>query len=304
MRNAPIPLPGPPSTIAADDPRYPRELGVLGPTKPLRVAGALPDLSRAVAIVGTRKADAEALELARRLGDDLARSGCVVVSGGARGVDAAAHLGALAAGGTTIAVLGTGLDRAYPPGHEALFGRIATTGALLTESEDGTPPHKGRFLRRNALIAALAKIVVVVQAPRRSGALSTAAHARRLGRVVLAVPWAPHDLLGEGCVDLLRLGAGVCTCSRDVLSVPALGMGGVPAESPREPKKINDVATFDDDGRAIAAVLGRRPRHVDELAARAGLPVGRAQRALLTLLLRGLAEEREGGRYAVGRGGT
>jgi DNA processing protein len=304
MRRAPIPLTSPPRTISPEDPDFPVDVAMAGRPRPLRVAGALPDLSRSVAIVGTRRADPEALDFARRLGEDLARAGVVVVSGGARGVDAAAHHGALSVGGLTVAVLATGFDRAYPPGHEALFGRIAERGALVTEAEDGAPPLKGFFLRRNALIAALVPVVVVVQAPLKSGALSTAAHGRRFGRPILAVPWAPHDLLGEGCVDLLRRGAGVCTSSRDVLSVPALGMGRFPAESPRRPENPNDIAGIDDDGKAIVAVLGPRPRHVDELAARAGLPVGRAQRALLLLLLSGLAEEREGGRYAGRRRGS
>ncbi len=304
MRRGPIPLHAPPTTIAAGDPRLPPELARLVPVpRAIRVGGVLPSLERAVAVVGTRSADPEAVAFARSLGEGLAQAGCVVVSGGARGIDAAAHLGALEGGGPTVAVLATGFDRAYPGGHEELFGRIAERGALVTESEDGTPPLPGLFLRRNAIVAALARVVVVVQAPRRSGALSTAAHGARLGTTVLAVPWAPHDVRGEGCVDLLRRGAGVCTCTRDVLSVPALSAGSLAAETPRGPEKTNEYADLDDDERAIAAVLGPRARHVDELAARARMPVGRAQRALLTLLLSGLAEEREGGRYAGRRRG-
>src|SRR5690606_22400838 len=151
-------------------------------------------LERSVAIVGTRTPDPEAAELARDLAYELGQAGCVVLSGGARGIDAAAHEGALDAGSPTVAVLATGLASAYPPTHGALFGRIANRGALLTESDDEAAPQAYRFLRRNALLAALAKVVVVVQAPIRSGALSTAAHARRLGRDLLAVPWAPFDV--------------------------------------------------------------------------------------------------------------
>jgi DNA processing protein len=247
--------------------------------------------------VGTRTPDPEAFEFARDLAFELGQAGCVVLSGGARGVDAAAHQGALDAGAPTVAVLATGLTSAYPPTHGPLFGRIAEQGALLTESDDDAAPHAFLFLRRNAVLAALAKVVVVVQAPVRSGALSTAAHARRLGRVVLAVPWAPFDVRGRGGVGLLRGGAGVCTSSKDVLSVPALGAEIPTRGRARRTRKSNDHNVLDDDGEAIAAVLGPRPRHVDELASRAKLPPERAQRALLTLLLLGLAEERDPGRY-------
>jgi DNA processing protein len=288
-------------TLAPGHASYPPSLGELASPPTVRVAGCLPPLDHAVAIVGTRAADPEALDFAEALGAALAEAGCLVVSGGALGIDAAAHRGALAGGGRTVAVLGTGFDRAYPPTHGPFFSRIAEGGALLTEAPDGAPPHPGRFLRRNALLAALARVVVVIQAPRRSGALSTAAHGRTLGRPVLVVPAAPWDPRGEGCIGLLRRGAGVCTCAGDVLSVPALGLPPRPTEVARKPEKRNDIAGLDDDGVAVLAVLGGRARHVDELAAQASLPAERVQRAILLLLLQGLVEERPGGRYAVAR---
>jgi DNA processing protein len=301
MQDAKIALAGPPHVLAPGDTAYPPPLTELKSPPTVRVAGRLPSLERAVAIVGTRAADPEALDFAEALAAALAKAGCVVISGGARGVDAAAHRGALGAGGRTVAVLGTGLDVAYPPQHGPLFGRIAADGALLTEAADGAAPLRGRFLRRNALLAALAKVVVVVQAPRRSGALSTASHGTSLGRPVLVVPAAPWDPRGAGCLGLLRRGAGVCTCAGDVLSVPALGPGETPVEVAWRPEKPNDVAGLDDDERAILAALGGRARHVDELAAQAGLSAERAQRAVLMLLLGGLVEERDGGRYAAAR---
>jgi DNA processing protein len=301
MRRSPLALPAAPRVLAPGDPDYPPALAALRRPPTVRVAGELPPLERAVAIVGTRAADPEALDFAESLGAALARAGCAVLSGGALGVDAAAHRGALEAGGPTVAVLGTGLDLAYPPEHGPLFERIAARGALLTEAPDGATPRPGRFLRRNALLAALARVIVVVQAPRRSGALSTAAHGTSLGRPVLVVPAAPWDPRGEGCLGLLRRGAGVCTCAGDVLSVPALGPGETPVEAAWRPEKANDVAGLDDDEVAVLAALGGRARHVEELAAQAGLSAGRAQRAVLLLLLAGRIEERDGGRYARAR---
>src|SRR5690606_26779138 len=125
-----------PTQLAVDDESYPASLRLLAPMRPIRVAGTLPPLERAVAIVGTRTPDPEAAELARDLAYELGQAGCVVLSGGARGIDAAAHEGALDAGSPTVAVLATGLASAYPPTHGALFGRIANRGALLTESDD------------------------------------------------------------------------------------------------------------------------------------------------------------------------
>ncbi|MCB9614286.1 MAG: DNA-protecting protein DprA [Sandaracinus sp.] len=173
---------------------FPRGLHDLpDPPERLFVAGDLPGAGLSVAIVGTRAADPEPLRFAHRLAFDLTRAGVLVVSGGALGIDAAAHRGALDAGGPTVAVLASGLRRAYPPEHVSLFEQIAEQGALLCEYED-VKPHRGRFLERNRLVAAMCDAVVVVQAPDRSGALNTAATARTLGRLVFAVPAAPWDL--------------------------------------------------------------------------------------------------------------
>lgn len=263
----------------------------------LFVAGALPALDRAVAIVGTRAADDDALDFAHDLAADLGRAGCVIVSGGARGIDAAAHEGALAVGAPTLAVLATGFGRPYPPEHRDLFTRIARAGALVSEHED-VQPHGGRFLQRNRLVAALATVVVVAQAPLRSGAMSTAAWAGRLEKPVLAVPYAPWDPRGAGCLALLARGSRVCTRARDVLSVAAPEPGGLVPRAGDDTENGNDYADLDADGRRTLHAVGGRTRHVDEIARRAAIPVQRVQRALLTLLLLGLIEERGVGRYA------
>ncbi|MFW6023278.1 MAG: DNA-processing protein DprA, partial [Myxococcota bacterium] len=225
-------LPAAPFEIGPAEPRWPRELGDLRDPPPvLHVAGDPPPWPRAVAIVGTRRADDDALEFTHRLAGELARAGCTVLSGGARGIDAAAHEGALEQGGCTVAVLATGLQRAYPPQNAGLLAEVARRGALVSETAD-CEPHRGRFLGRNRLIAALARVVVVVQAPYKSGALSTAAHARRLGRPLLAVPASPWDIRGEGSLALLAQGAGICTRAPDVLSVAAFGTGARPGGEP------------------------------------------------------------------------
>ena len=272
----------------------------------MRVRGALPDLTGAIAVVGTRFADDDALALARQLGRDLATASRVVISGGALGIDAAAHRGALDAGGATVAVLATGFAPPYPPRNRALFDAIERSGALLTEAPDGAPPDRWTFLRRNRLVAALAETVVVVQAPVRSGALSTAAVARKLERPVLSVPYAPWDVRGAGCLQLLRRGARICTSVRDVLSVPARAAGTAPESAVDEGSNMGarpvetafDVSQLDEQSRAVLRALGARPMHADNLARTLGVPIMRVQHALLELLVLGLATEPSPGRYA------
>lgn len=281
------------------DPRWPAGLDDLpDPPVTLRAAPAPPELGRAVAIVGTRRSDPEAEAFARRLASDLARAGCVVVSGGASGIDAAAHRGALDGGGRTVAVLATGLSRPYPRAHRALFGEIARAGALVTEQEDEAPAARWAFLRRNRLIAAMARAVVVVQAPARSGALSTARWATRLDRPRLATPAAPWDARGRGCLGLLEAGWGICTSARDVLSVPALAVDPSRHDFPADAEIKKDFNEIDADGRAVLACLGARPRHVDEIAGRTGLAAERVHTILVRLLLQGSVVERGIGRYA------
>ena len=302
-------------TLTAADPAWPKALDDLpDPPLELRVRGELPPLERAVAVVGTRYADDEALDFAHRLGRDLAAVGCPVVSGGALGIDAAAHRGALEAGGPTVSVLASGFAPGYPAQHALLFERIAQTGALVSEAPDGSPPDTWTFLRRNRLIAALAPSLVVVQAPDRSGALSTARVALRLERQVFVVPYAPWDTRGHGGLQLLLKGARICTSLRDVLSVPArdAGQGArdrsgeAESEAPSasagtasySPETTLDVSHLDEEGRAVLRAQGRRPVHADNLARALGVPIMRVQHVLLELLVMGLVREPTPGRYA------
>ena len=289
---------------------FPR-LAVLGSSAPSRffVQGSVPESGNVVAIVGSRRASREGCAFAHRLAGDLASAGWVVISGGAVGIDAAAHTGAMDAGGKTLAILGSGLSRLYPPEHASLFERISNHGALVTEYEDLAPPRRFHFLARNRLLAALADAVVIVQAPFRSGALSTAAHARKLGRRLFAVPASPLDPLGEGCNALLERGASICTSARHVLSVAAdrasEGLGGGPQttdfshvfDKPPLPKPRRSVpppvVTLPDDPDAarVFGALGQRPVHVDALVEETGLTAAAVQRSLVLLLLSGCCEE-------------
>jgi DNA processing protein len=300
-RSAHLSLCSAPSRLARCDPDWPRLLRDLGDEAPdsLFVAGTVPSLDGAVAVVGTRYADEDALGFANELAAGLALAGHTVISGGAEGIDAAAHRGCLEAGGRTVAVLATGLVRAYPAHHAGLFGEIAASGALLCEELDPRWVRGWSFLRRNRLIAALAERVIVVQAPARSGALSTARWARTLGRQLYVVPAAPWDLRGQGCLEFLRSGdAQICTSATDVLSVPASeGSPGAGSARRARPEEIKDVNDLSEPARALWEQLRRGPRCPDELSVCLDMPAATVQEGLLTLLLVGRVRRRADGTY-------
>ncbi len=289
-------------TLEPSNPCWPSRLHDLSETErptQLVLSGPLPHLHGAVAVVGTRAADEDALHFARELGARLALAGRVVLSGGAHGIDSAAHRGCLDAGGLTVAVLATGLRRAYPTDHAPLFHAIAAHGALACEEPD--PPSGdifgSSFLKRNRLIAALAETVVVVQAPARSGALSTARWARTLGRPVFAVPSAPWLPRGAGCLDLLRSGAQICTSVMDVLSLPAPGADPSTRKASRRRKSSHDHESLSEPARALWRLLASAPRYPDELSVCLDMPAARVQEALLSLQLMGLIRRRVDGTY-------
>lgn len=275
--------------VARSDPAYPAPLRALH-DPPLAVfasgaaAGPPPQIpGKALAIVGARRAGAPALALARRLAAFAASSGVCVVSGLALGVDAAGHLGALDAGGATIAVLGCGPDVAYPRTNAGLYRRILETGLVLSEYPPGTPPAPWRFPARNRLIAALAGAVLVVEARGRSGALITADHALDLGRDVLAVPGWAGSPAAAGTNGLLKAGAGMVE-NEDDLAVWL----GLDAPSQATPPAA-DAALIE------AAACG--PAHVDELAERLGTSAPELAAALSRLELDGWIGRDEAGRY-------
>jgi len=264
-----------------DDPRYPAALRDLpDPPRSLWARGELALLDRpCVAIVGTRRATAYAERVTRELARALARGGACVVSGLARGVDVAAHRAALDVDGATCAVLGTGLDVAYPKGHAALQHDIGVRGLVLSELPPSLAAHGGSFPRRNRIIAALARVTIVVEAGVKSGALITAAHALELNRTVAAVP-GPIDIpQAQGSNELLRDGACLIASIADALAL--LGLTA--------PIRLRDLPA-DGSERALWNALAAGHADLDTLSSRAGLPAHEAMAAVSALELRGLVE--------------
>ncbi len=239
-------------------------------------------MERSVAVVGARAATAYGIHVATDLGYGLADREWTVVSGGAFGIDAAAHRGALNAGGPTVAVLACGVDRPYPMGNAALFDRIAETGLLVSEWPPGAEPLRPRFLIRNRVIAAGTRGTVLVEAAARSGATQTTRRAIALRRPTMVVPGPVTSAMSVGAHEILREepASRLVTGLDQVLE--ELGRIGEFAPVPRGPERPTD--TLDDDARAIVeAMPGRGTVDVEVLAARAGLPIRTVLRKLSLL---------------------
>ncbi|MEO6205998.1 MAG: DNA-processing protein DprA [Mycobacteriales bacterium] len=279
---------------------------LLWPTEDLAVApplvlyargpGALAHaVERSVAVVGARAATAYGAHVAGELGLGLAARGCAVISGGAYGIDAAAHAGALnAQGAPTLAVLACGIDIAYPRGNDRLLERIAESGLVLSELPPGASPTRARFLVRNRLIAALSLGTVVVEAALRSGSLATAGRARDLDRHVMAVPGPITSAMSAGAHAELRRPGTVCvTSAAEVLdTIGRLGEDGV--GSPRAPEQARDA--LDASVRAVLEAVPVGPPAGEATIARtAGVSVLLAQQALPALLVAGLVDRADGG---------
>ena len=242
-----------------------------------------------VAIVGTRTATPHGLDDARALAADLCAAGVTVVSGLAIGIDAAAHHGALDAGGNTIGVVATGLDIEYPRRHRALYAEVRAAGLVVGESGFGTPPEPRRFPVRNRIIAALADITVVVEATARGGARITAEHAMRYGRDVFAVPGSRRNPAAEGCNELIRDGAHPLLRNDDVL----LRLGCTPG-SRRGPAQAVEPSPVTGDAARVLAAFAGEPASPDRLAHRSGLEVGAVALALCALARDGRARSEHG----------
>jgi DNA processing protein len=252
---------------------------------------------RAAAIVGTRAATSYGEQVTADLAAGLAERDVVVVSGGAYGIDGAAHRAALAADGVTVAVLAGGLDIPYPAGHSGLLHRIGGNGLLVTEYPPGVRPARHRFLTRNRLVAAFAGAAVVVEAGLRSGAANTAAWARVLGRVVGAVPGPVTSSASTGCHALLRAGAEVVTRAEDIVELVGR-VGELAAEQPRPATPLDGLS--DAERQVYEALPGRGVATVDEIAVAAALEPARILAPLAMLELAGLAE-RDDGRWRIVR---
>jgi len=280
-------------------PAYPEGLRRLSDAAPLLLVRGDPSVLAAacVSIVGSRAATVYGLDVARRLAGDLARAGVVVVSGLARGIDAAAHRGALEAGGCTVAFQACGPDRVYPAAHRSLAEQIAERGAVVSELPLGTPPRAPYFPLRNRLISAASVALVVVEARERSGSLVTARHAADQGVEVLAVPGPITAPTSAGPNRLISEGARPLLSPDDVLE--AAGPGRLPAQ-PAELPRASPAAA---DAGAVLEALGPGPLSRDELGRALGWEPGKLAAALLELeLSKRVAEDRDGRLCTVGAG--
>jgi DNA processing protein len=284
--------------LEADHAEYPAALRALAPAPALWVRGTLrAEDQLAVAIVGARRASPYGIEVAERLANDLAARSVTIVSGLARGIDTAAHRGALAAGGRTIAVLGSGVDVLYPPENAALAREIAARGALVSQFPPGAPPLAYHFPTRNRTLAALALGVVVVEAAERSGSLITAGFAGDLGREVFAVPGKITSPTSAGAHRLLKDGATLVERWSDVVqelpepwrrrvhaaAVSSMGPAGPPAGG--------------DETRILALLSEDEAQHIERLIARAGTSAASVGAILTALELGGWARQLAGQRW-------
>jgi len=280
--------------LTLDDSRYPQRL-LDGGAPPVLYALGRIDLLQApqVAIVGSRKASPQGALHARQFAAELSAAGLTITSGLAYGIDAAAHEGALCGAGSTVAVIGTGIDRVYPPAHHGLTQRIAESGVVVSEFPLGTPPVASNFPRRNRLVGGLSRGVVVVEAAARSGSLITAHRAAEQGREVFVVPGSPADPRYAGSNTLIRDGAILTRDLNDILSVL-----GAPRSVPQPTVKQREKT--DPPGAAeVLAALGTVPTPVDELVRRCQVSAASVAEVLLALELEGRLERHRGNRVSL-----
>lgn len=276
--------------VTTGDESYPPRLQeIADPPVALWTRGPAPLGGRTVAIVGSRTATPAGLAMARQLSEALAGRGYTIVSGLAAGVDGAAHDAALKAGGTTVAVLGCGIDIVYPWRHRALAAGVATHGRLVSEYPPGTPPLPGHFPLRNRIISGLSQAVVVVEAARKSGSLSTARAALEQGRDVLAVPGNVLSGRYEGCHALIRDGARLVEGVRDIVEE----LEGVAAARDLEERGDKDLFISD-----LEPIMARTVEYsLDDLATRTGRPASELLADLGQLELQGRVVTTTRGRF-------
>ena len=283
--------------LTPDDAGYPALLREVPDAPALDVRGAVdPADALAIAIVGSRRATPYGVEVAESLASELAARGVTIVSGLARGIDTAAHRGALGAGGRTLAVLGCGIDVVYPPENARLAADVAARGALLSQFAAGTPPLPYNFPARNRTLAGLALGVVVVEATERSGALITAGFAGDLGREVFAVPGRITSPSSRGANRLLQDGAKLVQHWTDVVSeLPDQWRRAV-----RDSETVDDTAgpaDGSDEARMLHALSVDEPQHIERLIARVEMEAARVSAVLTALELGGWARQLAGQRW-------
>ncbi len=286
--------------VTAGSDAYPELLAQLADAPPvLYIHGNTECLHRLqLAIVGSRTPSSTGNENALLFAHSLAEAGLVITSGLAHGIDTAAHRGALRAGGRTIAVMGTALDRVYPAQNKALAHEIAATGALVSEFPIGTGPRAENFPRRNRIITGLSLGCLVVEAARKSGSLISARHALEQGREVFAIPGSIHNPLARGCHQLIREGAKLVESSADIISElgPLIGTQIHPTRTSRQPEPAA-AAQQNPEHEQMLDAMGYDPVTVDALAARTEFSVEEVASMLLILELDGRVRSDPGGYY-------
>jgi DNA processing protein len=279
---------------------YPASLTTIpDPPGVLFVRGEIvPSDGIAVAIVGTRHATHYGLAQAERLATGLARCGYTIVSGLARGIDAAAHRGALKAGGRTLAVLGSGVLNVYPPEHESLAADVVNRGAVISENPPRSPPLSGAFPQRNRIITGLSLGLIVVEASDRSGALISARHAMEQGREVFAVPGRVDSRMSRGCHRLLRDGAKLVETIDDVIEElgPLATPTPVAAESASPPIRHPGELQLNEPEKAVLAAIDDEPINIDDVISATGFPVQNVLSTLSVLEMRRLVRRLGGNR--------
>ncbi len=293
--------------ISINDAEYPEILKKIhSPPKVLYINGSFKEEDDfAVAIVGSRRASRYGIEMGEKLGYDLALRGVTVVSGMARGIDSAAHRGALTANGRTIAVMGSGHDHIYPPENKDLYKKIAESGAVISEFENGVSPLPQNFPIRNRIISGLTLGIVIVEAAKNSGALITADFALEQGREVFAVPGKISSVTSEGTHELIKDGAKLVQSAEDIMEELSLHEIEPVAGRDRElnEEKISKKTTryvynsLSYDERKVYKILSDEPMYIDDVVKESGVELSLASKVLLVMELKRLIKELPGKQF-------
>ncbi len=277
------------------DPVYPGRLkNIPDPPPIIYVRGTLsPTDVNAISIVGSRRATHYGKMAAAKFAEDLARMGFCIVSGLAYGIDAAAHKGALTAGGRTIAVLGSGVDVVYPRSNQKIYDQIPLSGALISEFPMGTQPDARFFPIRNRIVSGLSLGTLVIEAPRKSGALITVKHALDQGREVFAVPGNVFSPYSEGCHKLIKDGAKLVENIYDIIEEVACNLVGIQMTDASQPAEAasQSTAPMSPNEKKVFNFLSMTPTHIDDVGEGCGLTASQTSSALMTLEIKGLVQQ-------------
>ncbi len=281
------------------DADYPRRLFEIGDPPPLLyLRGVIPSWEPAIAVVGSRRASRDGLKTAEKFSAELAAAGILVISGLARGIDTAAHRGALAGGGSTVAVLGCGVDVDYPPENRQLGTNICSEGCIISEFPMGTQPLAEHFPRRNRIISGLSRGVLVVEAVEKSGSLITAQYSLDQGREVMAVPGPIWSISSKGSNRLIKQGAHLVDCIDDILEATRI------ARQEKHPSLFNSETAvprcnLTPREASVYQLIAQGPRHLDEITQTLELTPGEVSAMVLGLELKGMLQQLPGSYYSL-----